>query len=234
MDVIWEGMRTAVHLILSGDPYVLEVTALTLRVSGLATPIALVLGIPLGILLALLDFPGRRVLTAAVNTGMGLPPVVVGLVVAVLLWRSGPLGRLGLIYTLTAMIVAQALIAWPLIAGLTMAAVQQLDPRLRWQLLGLGASRWQLVVLLLWETRLLLFAALIAGFGAAVSEVGASMMVGGNIAHHTRVLTTATVLERSKGNFSLAMAFSTILLAMAYLITFGPTSLQQRARRMGR
>lgn len=234
MDVIWEGLRTAVQLIVTRDPYVWEVTALTLRVSGLATLIAVVLGMPVGVLLALTSFPGRRFLVAAVNTGMGLPPVVVGLVVAVLLWRSGPLGHLGWIYTPTAMVIAQAIIAWPLIAGLAMAAVQQLDPRLRWQLLGLGASPWQLLVVLLWETRLLLFAAVIAGFGAAISEVGASMMVGGNIAHYTRVLTTATVLEASKGNFALAMAFSTILLVLAYLVTFGLTSLQQRARRLVR
>ncbi len=232
METIVLGVREAWRLLLHGGPDVLEITALTLRVSGTATVIALLLGIPVGVFLAFVPFPGRRVLVAAVNTGMGLPPVVVGLVVALLLWRSGPLGRLHLIYTPTAMIIAQALLAWPIVTGLTMAALQQLDPRLQWQLLGLGASRLQVILLLLWETRLLLLAAIIAAFGAVISEVGASMMVGGNIAHHTRVLTTATVLETSKGNFALAMALSTILLALAYLVTYALTTLQQRARRL--
>ncbi len=232
MDTIWQGLREAARLLFSANPDVLEITALTLRVSGTATFIAVLLGVPLGTLLAFLHFPGRRFLVAAVNTGMGLPPVVVGLVVALMLWRSGPLGALRLIYTPAAMIIAQSLIALPIIIGLTMAALQQLDPRLRWQLLGLGASRLQMVLLLLWETRLLIIAAVIAAFGAAISEVGASMMVGGNVAHHTRVLTTATVLETSKGNFALAMALSTILLFLAYLVTFALTTLQQRARRL--
>ncbi len=232
MDIIWQGLVEAFRLLVQGDPYVWEITALTLRVSGTATVVALIVGVPLGVMLAFTHFPGRRIIVAAVNTGMGLPPVVVGLVVALMLWRSGPFGRLGLIYTPTAMIIAQTLIALPIVMGLTMAAFQQLDPRLRWQLLGLGASRLQLVVLLLWETRLLLLAAVIAGFGAVISEVGASMMVGGNVAHHTRVLTTATVLETSKGNFALALALSTILLLLAYLITFALTTLQQRARRL--
>ncbi len=232
MDTIIQGIQEAIRLLIHRDPYVLEITALTLRVSGTATLIAVFLGLGAGVLLAFADFPGRRFVIAAVNTGMGLPPVVVGLVVALFLWRSGPLGTLGLIYTPTAMIIAQTLIALPMITGLSMAALQQLDPRLHWQLLGLGASRLQLILLLLWETRLLLLAAVIAGFGAVISEVGASMMVGGNIAHYTRVLTTATVLETSKGNFALAMALSTILIALTYLVTFALTSLQQKARRV--
>ena len=232
MDTIAQGVREAFRLLVSGDPYVLEVAALTLRVSGMATVIAVLLGVPLGTLLAFLSFPGRRYITAALNTGMGLPPVVVGLVVALMLWRSGPLGALGLIYTPTAMIIAQAIIALPIVTALSMAALQQLDPQLRWQLLGLGASRVQLVLLLLWESRLLLLAAVIAAFGAVISEVGASLMVGGNIAHQTRVLTTATVLETSRGNFDRAIALSIILLGLAYLVTLLLTTLQQRARRM--
>ncbi len=231
MDIILEGGREAIRLLLNADPYVLEVTALTLRVSGTATIIAVVLGVPLGTLLAFSPFPGRRYVMAALNTGMGLPPVVVGLVVALMLWRSGPLGALGLIYTPTAMILAQAIIALPIVTALSMAALQQLDPQLHWQLLGLGASPVQLVLLLLWESRLLLMAAMIAAFGAVISEVGASLMVGGNIAHQTRVLTTATVLETSRGNFDRAIALSLILLILAYLITLVLTTVQQRARR---
>jgi len=147
--------------------------------------------------------------------------------VALMLWRSGPLGRLGLIYTPLAMVIAQAVIAMPIVAGVSLAAIQQLDPRLRLQLLGLGASRGQLVLVLWWEARRSLLAAAMAGFGGAISEVGASMMVGGNIVGQTRVLTTATVLETSKGNFDLAMALGLILLLLAYLVTLAMTWLQQ-------
>ncbi len=232
MDVFVQGGREALRLLLSADPDVVEIVALSLRVSGTATLLAVLIGVPLGTVLAFWAFPGRRFVVTAVNTSMGLPPVVVGLVVALLLWRSGPLGWLGLMYTPTAMVIAQVLLALPLVTALSMAALQQLDPQLRWQLLGLGASRWQLVLLLLWESRLLLLAAVIAAFGAVISEVGASLMVGGNIAHYTRVLTTATVLETSRGNFARAIAFGLILLALAYGITFLLTVLQQRARRL--
>ncbi len=227
MNPIIEGLRQAFWLIAHGDPAVLEITLRTVQVSGVATIVSLVLGIPLGTFLALAKFPGRRVLVSLVNTGMGLPPVVVGLFVALMLWRSGPLGRLHLIYTPVAMIVAQAVIASPIVAGVSMAAIQQLDPRLRLQLLGLGASRPQLLLALWWEARLLLLAAAIAGFGGVISEVGASMMVGGNIVGQTRVLTTATVLETSKGDFSMAMALGLILLFLSYLITLCMTWLQQ-------
>ena len=161
---------------------------------------------------------------------MALPPVVVGLFVSIFLWRSGPLGLLHLIYTPTAIIIAQVLIAFPLAAGLTVTALQQLDPDLRMQLLGLGASRSQMVFTLWKEARLPLIAALIAAFGSIISEVGASMMVGGNLLGSTRVLTTAIVLETSKGQFANAIALSIILLAIAFLVNIGLTNIQQRRR----
>ncbi len=159
---------------------------------------------------------------------MALPPVVVGLVVSIFLWRSGPLGSLRLMYTPTAIIIAQTIIAAPVVTGLTAAALQQLDPRLEQQLLGLGATRWQVIWALWREARLPLLAALMAGFGSVISEVGASMMVGGNLRHYTRVLTTAIVLENSKGEFAIALALSFILLLLAYLVNLLLTWVQQR------
>lgn len=227
MDTLLAGLREALWLLVRLDPAVTEITLRTLQISGTAACIAMLLGIPTGTLLALSRFPGRRVVVGLVNTGMGLPPVVVGLFVALMLWRSGPFGRLHLIYTPAAMVVAQAIIATPIVTGVSLAAVQQLDSRLRWQLLGLGASRGQMALILWWEARRSLLAAAMAGFGGAVSEVGASLMVGGNIAGQTRVLTTAAVLETSKGNFHLAMALGLILLFLSFSVTLGATWLQQ-------
>jgi tungstate transport system permease protein len=211
-------------------PEILEITALSLQVSLLATGISLLIGLPLGTLLALGQLRGQRILLSVVNTGMALPPVVVGLVVSMMLWRSGPLGSLRLIYTPAAIVVAQTIIAAPVVTGLTAAALQQLDPRLRLQLLGLGASRLQVVWALWKEARLPLLAALMAGFGSVISEVGASMMVGGNIRYQTRVLTTAIVLETGKGNFGPAIALSALLLALAFLVNASLTWIQQRNR----
>jgi len=213
---------------LFNNPDVWEVTLLSIKVSGLATLISLLIGLPVGTLLALSKFPGRSVLLTLVNTGMALPPVVVGLAVAMTLWRSGPLGGLHLIYTPTAIVIAQVIIAAPVVTGLTAAAMQALDPRLRLQLLGLGASRVQMVLSIWREARLPLLAALMAGFGAVISEVGASMMVGGNIRHQTRVLTTAIVLETNKGEFASAIALGILLLLITFLINFVLTWIQQR------
>ena len=210
---------------------VFSVTLLSLEVSGLATALSLLIGLPLGTALALGRFPGRAVLLSVVNTGMGLPPVVVGLVVAMLLWRSGPLGGLQLIYTPLAIVIAQLIIAAPVVTGLTAVALQQLDPRLRQQLLGLGASQAQMVLALWREARLPLIAALIAGFGSVISEVGASMMVGGNIRGQTRVLTTAIVLETGKGEFETALALGALLLVITFLINVALTFVQQRGTR---
>ena len=198
----------------------LQITLLSLQISGLATFVSLLIGLPLGTLLALGRFTGRSLLLSLVNTGMGLPPVVVGLFVAMMLWRSGPLGDLKLVYTPTAIIIAQVVIAFPVVTGLTAAALQSLDPRLKLQLYGLGASRWQMIFALWREARLPLLAALMAGFGSVISEVGASMMVGGNIRGQTRVLTTAIVLETARGDFALALALSAVLLSIAWLVNF--------------
>ena len=228
MEIIWDGIRQAFQLIFGVDADVWEITLLSLQVSGLATGISLFIGLPLGTWLALGRFRGRGLSLSLVNTGMALPPVVVGLTVSILLWRSGPLGDLRLIYTPAAIIIAQTIIAAPVVTGLTAAALQQLDPRLRLQLLGLGASRWQMVLALWQEARLPLLAALMAGFGSVISEVGASMMVGGNIRHQTRVLTTAIVLETGKGEFARAIALSLILLILAFLVNLVLTWIQQR------
>ena len=230
MELIWQGTKQALLLLVHGDPEVLRITLLSLQVSGAATLLSLLAGIPLGTFLALARFPGRSIAVSLVNTGMGLPPVVVGLFVSIFLWRSGPIGFLELLYTPTAIVIAQFVIAAPIVTGLTVAAVQQLNPRLRVQLLGLGASRRQVVWLLLKEARLPLLAAMMAGFGGVISEIGASMMVGGNIYRQTRVLTTATVLETSRGNFDLAIALSLILLLLTFAINWTLTWIQQRGR----
>jgi len=228
MALIWQGCLQAVQLIAQADPELMGIMWLSLKVSGIATVSSLVLGIPLGTVIGLARFPGRGLVLSLVNTGMGLPPVVVGLFVSILLWRSGPLGFLQLLYTPTAIVIAQFIIAFPVVTGLTVAAMQHVDPRFRLQLLGLGASRLQLLWQLLRETRLPMLAAVMAGFGAVISEIGASLMVGGNILGYTRVLTTATVLETAKGNFDMAIALSLILLGITFLINWGLTAIQQR------
>lgn len=228
MELILEGLRKAFYMLLTGNPEVYQITFLTLRVSGTATLISLLIGIPLGTFLALANFPGRRLLLSLVNTGMGLPPVVAGLWISIFLWRSGPLGSFNLLYTPTAIIIAQAVIASPIVIALTSAAIQQIDPKLRLQIKALGTTRLQYLWFLVKEARFSLTAAVIAGFGAVVSEVGASMMVGGNVKGLSRVLTTATVMEVSKGNFDVAIALSAILVLLAYLTTLFLTILQQK------
>jgi tungstate transport system permease protein len=211
---------------------IFEITLLSIQVSLIATGISLFIGLPLGTWLALRNqLRGRSIMLSIINTGMALPPVVVGLFVAMTLWRSGPLGDLHLIYTPAAIVIAQTIIAAPIVTGLTASALQQLDPRLRLQLLGLGASPVQTVIALWREARLPLMAALMAAFGSVISEVGASMMVGGNIRHQTRVLTTAIVLETGKGEFQNAISLSIILLILAYLVNLGLTLIQQRGTR---
>ena len=230
MDLIFEGIAQAFTLLIHGDREVLRITLLSLAVSLTATAISLLVGITLGTLIGLTRFVGRRFLVSLINTGMGAPPVVVGLVVSVFLWRNGPLGILGLMYSPTAMVIAQCIISLPIITGFTMASIQQIDPRMRLQLLSLGASRLQLMWLLVRDSQLLLLAAVMAGFGSVISEVGASMMVGGNITGQTRVLTTAIVMENSKGNFGVAIALGIILMALVYVVNLVLTLAQQRSK----
>jgi tungstate transport system permease protein len=187
-------------------------------------------GISVGTTVALAEFPGRKFVVSLINTGMGLPPVVVGLFVTIFLWRNGPLGFLEILYTPAAMILAQAVIATPIVMGITLAAIQALPKNLRLQILALGATRIQMVWILVKEAKLPLLAGVMAGFGGVISEVGASIMVGGNIKGYSRVLTTATVMETSRGNFDIAIALGIILLLLAYLINLVLTHIQQRER----
>jgi tungstate transport system permease protein len=228
LDVLVEGVRQAIGLLLGGDREILAVLWLSLQVSTTATLIALLLGIPAGAALALTRFPGRTVVVSAVNTGMGLPPVVVGLFVTIMLWRSGPFGGWEILYTPAAIILAQALIASPIVTGITLAAVQNVPAKFRLQLIALGASRPQMVWVTLREARLPMLAAVMAGFGGVISEIGASLMVGGNIKGHTRTLTTAMVLETGKGNFEIAIALSILLMALVFGINWALTAVQQR------
>jgi tungstate transport system permease protein len=230
MDLIWEGINKAIDLLWSLDSEVLGITWLTLKISGTATLISLLLGSGVGIGLALTKFPGRRVIIALINTGMGLPPVVVGLWVTLFLWRNGPFGALELLYTPTAIVIAQIVIATPIIAGLSLTAIQHLPPNLKLQILSLGANRLQMVWHLSKEARLPLLAAIMAGFGGVISEIGASIMVGGNLRGYTRVLTTATVMETGRGNFDIALALGLILLTLSFAVNALLTHLQQSER----
>jgi len=228
VDLVGAGVRQALDLLLGGDPEIWAILLLSLQVSGSATLLALALGIPAGAALALARFPGRTLVVSAVNTGMGLPPVVVGLFVTLLLWRSGPLGAWEILFTPAALVLAQAVIAAPIVTGITLAAVGQVPATFRLQLLGLGASRAQMVWVTLREARLPMLAAVMAGFGGVISEIGASMMVGGNIKGQTRTLTTAMVLETSKGNFDVAIALALLLLALVFAVNWALTAIQQR------
>jgi tungstate transport system permease protein len=228
---ILAGVGEAFRLLLSADSEIFAITLLTIKVSGAATIISIITGIPLGFFLAMSKFPGKNIFVSIVNLGMGLPPVVVGLFVSLLLWRYGPLGALGLMYTPTAMVIAQVIIAFPLVVGLTFSAISSLNPKLPMQLLSLGASRRQVNFILLKEAKMGFLAAVMVGFGRVVAEVGASMMVGGNIKGHTRVLTTATVMEVGKGNYEMAIALSIILLLVVYAMIAGLTYFQNLKNR---
>jgi len=211
-----------------------EIVGLSLRVSGVALVLSTLVGIPIGLLLGLARFWGRRIAVALVYTGMAFPPVVIGLFVYLMLSRNGPLGRLHWplipdLFTPEAMVVAQVIIAFPLVAGFTMAAVAGVDPALRLQVQSLGASQWQTTWATLEEARGGVIAAVVAGFGGIISEVGAVMMVGGNIEHRTRVLTTAIVLETNKGNFDLAISLGVVLLSLAFFANLVIVRLQGRS-----
>lgn len=231
MELIFDGLLKALTLIFTLDPEVMGISLLSLKISGLATLISLVIGVSGGTALALSRFPGRQIIISLVNTGMGVPPVVVGLFISILLWRSGPLGALGLLYTPAAMVVAQTVIATPIVMGISLSAIQNLNPKLRYQILALGATRFQMVWLLVREAKLPLLAAVMAGFGGVISEIGASIMVGGNIKGYSRVLTTATVMETSRGNFETAIALGIILLVLAFGVNALLTIIQQQEKR---
>jgi tungstate transport system permease protein len=212
------------------DPALVAIVSLTFRVTGSALLVAIAMGVPIGALAGLTRFPGRRLVTLVLYTGMGLPPVVVGLVVYMLLSRSGPFGSLEWLFTPSAMVAAQTIIAFPLVAALTMSAVDGVDPDLRLQVRALGATRWQTGWTVLREARIGVTAAIVAAFGGIISEVGAVMLVGGNIEGHTRVLTTAIVLSTRQGDFALAMALGLVLLLLALGANAALLQLQGRSR----
>ena len=230
MELIVEGFKQAFFLIFTLDREVIGITLLSLKGSGSATLISMAVGIFVGTTVALSRFPGRQLVVSLINTGMGLPPVVVGLFVTIFLWRNGPLGWLDILYTPTAIILAQTVIAAPIVTGITLAAIQNLPANLRLQILALGATRFQMLWLLVKEARLPLLAAVMAGFGGVISEVGASIMVGGNIKGYSRVLTTATVMETGRGNFEIAIALSVILMLLSFFVNALLTRIQQRER----
>lgn len=222
------ALGEAWRLLLSGDAEVWEIILRTLAISLCATALAMVVGVPLGYGLARGRFPGRTLVLGMVNTAMGMPPVVVGLVVWLFFTRSGPFGGSGLLYTPQAMVLAQFLIATPLVIGFSAASIQSLPPALPDLLTSLGAGPWRRLWLLSREARLGLLAAVMAGFGAVISEVGASMTVGGNLRGSTRVLTTAIVTVTGRGEMATAIAYGLILLALAFTVTLILTFVQQR------
>lgn len=218
MGYIVDGFMQAINMITSLNPEVIGITGLSLQVSGTATLLAAAVGIPLGVLIALNEFPFKRVLRSLINTFMGIPPVVVGLFVFLMISRAGPLGTFGILFTPTAMIVAQFLLVTPIITGLSIAAAGAVDRSVIETAISLGAKRYETMLLVTNEARQALLIAVIAGFGRAIAEVGAVMIVGGDIRWSTRVLTTAIMLETSRGDYSLAIALGLILLAMAFVI----------------
>ncbi|HEX6940841.1 MAG TPA: ABC transporter permease [Longimicrobiales bacterium] len=227
MDLISDGIREALRLLLDLSPYLVDIVARSIRVSGSAVLLGILVGLPIGVAVGIGRFPGRNLAVAVIHTGFALPPVVVGLFVYMLLSRSGPLGRLELLFTPTAMVMAQALMAAPYVAGISLAAVQAVPPDVRMQARALGATPARALWTHLREARLGLGAAVVAGFGAVISEVGAVMMVGGNILGETRVMTTAIVLETRRGNFAVAIALGLVLLALAFAVNLALTRIQQ-------
>jgi tungstate transport system permease protein len=231
LSAILEGLVKALWLLISFNPEVYSIILLTLRVSGIAIAIGAFLGIPTGATIALTDFAGKRLLISIVNTLMGLPPVVVGLLVYLILSTSGPLGPLQLLYTPMAMIIAQSIMAVPIVTGVTISSIGAVDKTIHDKAVSLGATRSQVTMTILKEARLGLLMAIIVAFGAAISEVGAVMIVGGNIRWATRVLTTAIVLETELGEFSVAIALGIILLLMSFLVNWVLTQMQWKGMR---
>lgn len=230
MDTLIEGFQEAFRLLISLDNEVLQIIAVSLRVSGTALVFSVLIGLPLGTFLGLASFPGKKIITAFLYTGMGFPPVVVGLFVFIILSNAGPLGDLNWLFTTRAIVVAQTVIALPLVAGFIMTAVMGVDKNLLLQLRSLGVTRFQMIWTIIKEARLGALIAIIAGFGAVISEVGAVMLVGGNIRGKTRVLTTAIMLETRQGRFGLAIALGIILLTITFIINIFMLNLQEKER----
>ena len=231
MEQLITGILEGLRLLFTGDPVLWEIILLSARVSGIALVISAVIGIPLGALLGLVKFRGKRLIQALVYTGMGLPPVVVGLAVYLSLSRNGIFSAynwsfLPDLFTVPAMVIAQVIIASPLVIGYTMSAISEINPELRLQVRALGATRTQITLTMLREARLGVIVALVGGLGSIISEVGAVMMVGGNVEGSTRVLTTAIMLETRRGNFGLAIGLGMVLLLLSFTINFGITQLQ--------
>jgi tungstate transport system permease protein len=227
-----DAFRTALGLIGTLDPNLVEILVLSIKVSLSAVAIASLLGFAIGGMLAVYRFPGRGVISAVLSALMGLPPVVAGLVVYLLLSNAGPLGVLQLLYTPTAMIIAQVVLVTPIVGALTRQACQDLLEEYDEQLRSLGASSSAIVITLLWDGRYRLITAVLAGFGRAIAEVGAVMIVGGNIDHVTRTMTTAIALETSKGNIALALALGIVLLAIAFAVNASLIGVQRLAHRL--
>lgn len=225
-------LSLALGLVASGDPELIQIIVLSLRVTLTAVAIGCLLGLPIGALLAAKDFPGRGAVTAVLNAMMGLPPVVVGLFVYLMLSRSGPFGVLGLLYTPTAMIVAQTIIVTPLIAALARQSLSDLHSEYDELFRSLQLTTAEKIRALIWDGRYSLLTAALAGFGRAVAEVGAVIIVGGNIEHVTRVMTTAIALETSKGDLGLALALGLILITIAVLVNMALLAVNSTARRL--
>ena len=231
MDLLGDAFVEMFEFFLGRDSDVWSITGRTTLICLISTIISSILGIFIGFFLALIPFRGRSTFVAFANAGMGMPPVVAGLVVAVLLWRTGPLGSLGLMYTPIGMVISQCVIAVPLVAAITLGAVMSLPPAMHLQIRSMGANTVQTVLLLAYEVRLGLLIAVMAGFGAAISEVGAAMMVGGNLASETRVLTTATVQLVGQGEFGKALGYGLMLLILVLFVAIALTSIQSKARK---
>ena len=231
MDGFWGALIEAVGLILAWDPDLIEIIGLSLRVTLTAVAIACLIGLPLGALVGAFSFPGRTVANVVLNSLMGLPPVVVGLVVYLALSAAGPLGPLGLLYTPTAMIIAQTILVTPIVAALTRQVVDDLHHEYAEQFASLQVGPFDRVIALLWDARYSLLTVALAGFGRAVSEVGAIIIVGGNINHVTRMMTTTIALETSKGNLQLALALGVVLLAIAVIVNAAVMSVRASAVR---
>jgi tungstate transport system permease protein len=229
MDYIAQGFIRSIQLLLTGDPETYSAIFTTLRISSLSIVASLIIGIPLGFLLGYFEFPGKRQVRAVVDTLLALPTVVVGLFVYAFISRRGPLGEMGILFTITGIAVAQTILITPIVVSLTATAVESLDRRLRGTLIALGARGRQILITSLMEARYAVLVAAVTAYGRAISEVGISMMIGGNIKWHTRTITTAIALETGKGDFAVGMALGIVLLTLALVVNSSLTLLKKRS-----